>query len=97
MKKFFKFFLPKNLYFILLFYYFILFYFYFILFYFLDYVKIKLLHTSNINFAKNSKKTSLFGCCSDQKNYTKNSLIFHVHGGGFVAMSSSSHENYLRK
>jgi len=24
-------------------------------------------------------------------------LIIHIHGGGFIAMSSSSHENYLRK
>lgn len=24
-------------------------------------------------------------------------VIFHVHGGGFIAMSSSSHEIYLRK
>src|SRR5690606_5103011 len=23
--------------------------------------------------------------------------IIHIHGGGFVSMSSSSHENYLRK
>ena len=25
------------------------------------------------------------------------SLIFHIHGGGFVAMSSESHQNYTRK
>ena len=25
-----------------------------------------------------------------------NALIIHVHGGGFVAMSSSSHQNYTR-
>lgn len=40
---------------------------------------------------------SLFDCCSSRLNYTRDSLIIHIHGGGWVAMSSSSHENYLRK
>lgn len=26
-----------------------------------------------------------------------NKLIFHIHGGGFISMSSSSHQNYTRK
>jgi len=30
-------------------------------------------------------------------NLTRNSIIIHVHGGGFIAMSSTTHENYLRK
>lgn len=30
-------------------------------------------------------------------NFTRDSLIIHIHGGGWVAMSSSSHENYLRQ
>jgi hormone-sensitive lipase len=30
-------------------------------------------------------------------NFTRNSIIVHVHGGGFIAMSSTTHENYLRK
>ena len=64
------------------------------------YVKVKLLHSSDLNFKKNEEENSnFFNCCftPNYKNYTKNSIIFHVHGGGFVAMSSSSHENYLRK
>lgn len=41
-------------------------------------------------------------CCCSKNTIPLNSskpgnLIVHIHGGGFVAMSSSSHENYLRK
>ncbi len=70
----------------------------------LEYVKIKLLHSSELKFKENKNENenenlSFFKLCfrGQHKNYTKNSIIFHVHGGGFVAMSSSSHENYTRK
>ena len=40
-------------------------------------------------------------CCSDNKLSLTSSdpgnLIIHIHGGGFISMSSSSHENYTRK
>jgi hormone-sensitive lipase len=39
----------------------------------------------------------MFDCCFSKINYTRNSLIIHIHGGGFVATSSTTHENYLRK
>ena len=42
-------------------------------------------------------KSGLFTCCTPDINRTRNSLIIHIHGGGFVAMSSQSHECYLRK
>ena len=29
-------------------------------------------------------------------NCEKDTLVFHVHGGGFVSMSSGSHQNYTR-
>lgn len=32
----------------------------------------------------------------DNQAQQKDSLIFHVHGGGFIAMSSGSHQNYTR-
>lgn len=32
------------------------------------------------------------------KRYTQaNAMVFHIHGGGFIAMSSTSHQNYTRK
>ena len=36
-------------------------------------------------------------CCTSERNYNRRAIIIHVHGGGFVSMSSSSHESYLRK
>ena len=46
-----------------------------------------------------TKWGGILGCCSGppERNFTRNTVIIHVHGGGWVAMSSSSHENYLRK
>jgi hormone-sensitive lipase len=62
-----------------------------------NYVKIKLLSSKDLFIPRLRKKWSLFSCCLVERNYTRNALIIHIHGGGFVAMSSSSHENYLRK
>jgi acetyl esterase/lipase len=36
------------------------------------------------------------GCASCSHGESQGNLIFHIHGGGFVAMSSSGHESYLR-
>ena len=34
---------------------------------------------------------------TDNENLKQNNVVvMHVHGGGFVAMSSSSHQNYTR-
>jgi hormone-sensitive lipase len=64
-----------------------------------NYVKIKLLshNAFYIPRFKSNWNFNLFNCCANERNFTRNSLIIHVHGGGFVSMSSSSHENYLRK
>lgn len=64
-----------------------------------DYVKIKFLHTSTIITNFDNKNPGFFSCfnCSKTKNYTRDALVIHIHGGGFVAMSTTSHENYLRK
>lgn len=50
-----------------------------------DYVKIKVIHSSKFQNKPN------------QKNNTRNCIIVHIHGGGFIAMSPSSHQNYTRK
>lgn len=63
------------------------------------YVKIKLLHNSEIIIPQFDKSNSgIFSCYNTkpEANYTRDTLIIHIHGGGFVAMSSTSHENYLR-
>lgn len=62
------------------------------------YVKIKLLHKDNLRIpTKNSLKNFINSCCKPDIINNRNSIIMHVHGGGFVAMSPSSHENYTRK
>ena len=62
-----------------------------------NYVKIKLLSSQDFYIARFRRQWNLLQCCFVERNYTRNALIIHIHGGGFVAMSSSSHENYLRK
>ena len=65
-----------------------------------DFVKLKLLHCCDwyLPIVKDNKNT-FYSCCSNIPLYnsTRDALVIHIHGGGFVAMSSSSHENYLRK
>lgn len=62
-----------------------------------DYIKIKLINHKALNITQFKSVWNMIDCCSVQKNYTRNTLIIHIHGGGFIAMSPSSHENYLRK
>jgi hormone-sensitive lipase len=62
-----------------------------------NYVKIKLLSSKDFYIPRFTNKRTFFNCCLVQRNYTRDALIIHIHGGGFVSMSSSSHENYLRK
>ena len=72
-----------------------------------NYVKIKLynyqkikfnskikneLDIKNIELEKNDNKED-----NPKKEEKKKTIMFHVHGGGFVAMSPKSHENYLLK
>jgi hormone-sensitive lipase len=64
------------------------------------YIKVKVLHNSNL-YLINDQPSFLdyLNCCSlkNKNNETRNSIIIHIHGGGFVAMSPSSHEGYTRK
>jgi hormone-sensitive lipase len=64
-----------------------------------NYVKIKLLSHNNFYIPrfKSNWNLNFFNCFGMEKNFTRNALVIHVHGGGFIAMSSNSHENYLRK
>ena len=73
-----------------------------------NYIKIKLYNFEKIKFdAKiindksiqnnESKKNENKEKESTKKKDKKKSIMFHVHGGGFVAMSPKSHENYLLK
>ena len=72
-----------------------------------NYVKIKLynyqkikfnskikneLDIKNIELEKNDNKED-----NPKEEEKKKTIMFHVHGGGFVAMSPKSHENYLLK
>ena len=62
------------------------------------YIKVKLLHNENIRIpTRNPISNFVNTCCSPNIINNRDSIIMHVHGGGFVAMSPSSHENYTRK
>lgn len=70
------------------------------------YLRTKLLYTDNLilkerdnnTFIKSIKTTfKSLNCFPVEQNLLPKNLMIHVHGGGFVAMSSTSHENYLRK
>ena len=70
----------------------------------LNYIKVILLHNSYIRINLPLEKNSFldkFLCCSSSRytNYdiSKNSIILHIHGGGFITLSPIYHENYLRK
>lgn len=53
----------------------------------------RLIHSSTIKFAND--KSCIF-CSSNLPNNTKDSLIIHIHGGGFIGTSTLVHEKYLR-
>ena len=67
------------------------------------YVSTRLIHSSKITF-KNEKPSylslsylqSLF-VNTPSENQTKDTLIIHIHGGGFIATPTVVHESYLRK
>ena len=68
-----------------------------------NYVKVKVIHSQKLllSFENNYSFFDILCCCfpkkQNLKNSTKDSIIIHIHGGGFIAMSSSSHEMYTRK
>lgn len=61
-----------------------------------EYVKVRIINYKEFNIPTNKSMWSYFSCCQVEKNHY-NSIIIHIHGGGFIAMSASSHENYTRK
>ena len=70
----------------------------------INYVKIVLIHNSYFKTSIIERNNSILDnilCCNKYpelyKNNTKNSLILHIHGGGFITLSPLSHENYTRK
>lgn len=75
-------------------------------------VKIRILASEGIDFSCPSPPKSYFSLVSSAvensskkitsffestPNLQKNTILLHLHGGGFVSMSSSSHQNYTRK
>ena len=68
-----------------------------------NYVKVILLHNSYIKTNLPEEKDSIldkFLCCNvsrNDNNISKNTIILHIHGGGFITLSPLSHENYTRK
>ena len=65
-----------------------------------NYVSTRLFHSSKITFEseRQNPKKSLFNFFqqSNQKNETKNTILIHIHGGGFIATTTFFHEKYLR-
>ena len=70
----------------------------------LNYIKTILIHNSsfktNLPDENDSFLDKLFCCNSNPRhnhNISKDSIILHIHGGGFITLSPLSHENYTRK
>jgi hypothetical protein len=62
-----------------------------------EYVKVRIINYKDFYVPLDKNIFSFMNCFGVEKNYDVNSLVIHIHGGGFIAMSSSSHENYTRK
>ena len=62
-----------------------------------EYIKVKIIHSRHFTYLGRNK--GIIKNLLKKKSITKNrkTIMFHIHGGGFVAMTPSSHENYLRK
>jgi len=58
-----------------------------------DSVMVRLLSTSALEV----DQSSLLKCCLPVKDNQHDQLIFHIHGGGFISMSSASHQVYTRR
>ena len=70
----------------------------------LNYIKVILLHNSYIKINLPEENDSIldkFLCCNvshrTKNDISKNSIILHIHGGGFITLSPLYHENYIRK
>lgn len=60
------------------------------------YVSTRLIHNSKITFPKEIPTSFLKFCYSSKPNVTQETLLIHIHGGGFIGTSTLTHENYLR-
>ena len=56
----------------------------------------KIRFLSNFDIPFNDILTNKLKITQEQRNKIKR-IVFHFHGGGFVCMSSSTHQNYLRR
>ena len=61
------------------------------------YTSTRLLHSSQIIFSNENNKYYRYFFCKTPKNKIRNTLFIHIHGGGFVSMTTTMHEPYLRK
>ena len=74
-----------------------------------NYVSVTILHKEKLYFKNEHKEESIFSSFvnafkkDEEKNGTiknkikKNTLLIHLHGGGFIGSSTFIHETYLRK
>ena len=67
-----------------------------------NYVSTRLIHNSHITFANEKPPFSFLRFFSTTTNSattnnTRNSLLIHIHGGGFIGTTTIAHENYLRR
>ena len=66
-----------------------------------NYVSTRLIHNSHITFTHEKPPFSFLrffsSSSSTNTNNTRNSLLIHIHGGGFIGTTTIAHENYLRK
>ena len=62
------------------------------------YVSNRLIHSEQMNFPKDKKPIFSFNFFNKPNIGTKkDTIFFHIHGGGFVGTSFINHEDYLRK
>ena len=61
------------------------------------YIPVRLLHSSLL--VSEQKENNAGMCCGprEKKGKRPSSVIFHIHGGGFISMSSNSHQVYTRR
>ena len=64
------------------------------------YISTRLIHSSKITFTeekKNPPKFLFFFESKPEENKTKDTILIHIHGGGFIGTTTFNHEKYLRK
>jgi len=62
-----------------------------------NYVKVRFISSQDFIVPQHQSFWSKIISKKDHCNSPRESLIIHIHGGGWIAMSSSSHEMYTRK